>query len=175
MTIELYLLLVQVFGLAGVRRLCHAGRRDSLPLRGAPSDHRGVYPHLVRRGSMNRCILCPHSPRLPSSPVRWAPWGCSTPSKAWGTVPSIGGGRAPRAPCFPASPSAPTSCAASGPSRTGPQASGPLRRCGGALTPTAASGATPYARAAARRRSAAQASPTTAGASGVRIPRQSCP
>jgi hypothetical protein len=43
MNIELLKLIMQMFGLAVVRRLFHAGRRDILPRRGEPYDHRRVY------------------------------------------------------------------------------------------------------------------------------------
>ena len=33
----------------------------------------------------------PNHPEAPSGPVRWAPWGCSMPSKAGATGPSIAG------------------------------------------------------------------------------------
>ncbi len=50
MYIGLYKLKVQIFGLAVVIRLFHAGQRDILPLRGEPHDHMGfdhrfVLPH----------------------------------------------------------------------------------------------------------------------------------
>ena len=33
----------------------------------------------------------PKHPEATSGPVRWAPWGCCMPSKAWGTGRSIAG------------------------------------------------------------------------------------
>jgi hypothetical protein len=33
----------------------------------------------------------PKHPGHTSGPVRWSPWECSMPSKAWETVPSIAG------------------------------------------------------------------------------------
>src|SRR5262249_36855074 len=38
---------------------------------------------------MSSYTTCPNIPRPTSGPVRWSPWGCSMPSKAWGTGPSI--------------------------------------------------------------------------------------
>ena len=38
---------MQIFELAVVRRLFHAGRHDSPAMRGAPYDDRGVYHRLV--------------------------------------------------------------------------------------------------------------------------------
>src|SRR5437879_2739013 len=63
MYIELYKLTVQIFGLAVVRRLFHADKRDLLPLRGEPHDHVAFY-HYV--GTYTR--------KTPRAPSCWRSW-----------------------------------------------------------------------------------------------------
>src|SRR6516162_2410905 len=73
---ELYKLMIQVFGLAVVRRLLHAGLGHILPMRGELHDHGGVYRssgQAAKRATItcnSQVRLTPTARQMPRSEMR---------------------------------------------------------------------------------------------------------